>query len=193
LQKLKASPDNRPALLGVRLVARMPRARMRLVLLGLMTVIAAGCGKEIGDECLAGTDCATDGTRSCDTSSSQGYCTIQGCDFDTCPDEAVCIRFFTGNFVNRDCNPATEDSMQMGVIPTDDCSLDELCSLVGKCVPRSSEVRYCMRKCSDDSDCRDHYECRDLELMKEHGGEEVTRPGVPPTESTVKFCAGQPP
>jgi hypothetical protein len=165
----------------------MPRALMRLALLGLMTVIAAGCGKEIGDECIAATDCATDGTRQCDLSSKGGYCTIQGCDFDTCPDEAVCIRFFTGNFANRDCDPATEDR------GTDNCSLDELCSLVGKCVPRSSEVRYCMRKCSDNSDCRDSYECRDLELMKEHGGEEVTQPPKLPTDSTVKFCATQPP
>lgn len=160
---------------------------MRLALFALMTVIAAGCGKEIGDECVVGTDCATDGTRQCDTSSKGGYCTIQGCDFDTCPDEAACIRFFTGNFANRDCNPATEDR------GTDDCSLDELCSLVGKCVPRSSEVRYCMRKCGDDSDCRDGYECRDLELMKEHGGEEVTRPGESASDSTVKFCASQAP
>ena len=33
----------------------------------------------------------------CDTSSpdGQGYCTIEGCDWNTCPSEAVCIRFFT--------------------------------------------------------------------------------------------------
>jgi len=168
-------------------VARMPRACMRFALLAVLGIVAVGCGKEIGDECVVSTDCATDGTRSCDSSSRGGYCTIQGCDFDTCPEEAACIRFFTGNFANRDCNPASEDR------GTDDCSLDELCSLVGKCVPRSSEVRYCMRTCGDDSDCRDGYECRDQTLMVEHGGEPVLAPGGLVTESSVKFCASQPP
>jgi hypothetical protein len=180
------SPYNPRRLLGVVSAARMPRARMRFALVALAVVAGAGCGKEIGDECFVATDCATDGTRQCDTSSRQGYCTIQGCDFDTCPEEAVCVRFFTGNFANRNCDPATEDR------GTDACSLDELCSLVGKCVPRSSEVRYCMRECGDDSDCRDGYECRDLGLMIEHGGEPVLAPGGLVTESNVKFCAQQP-
>jgi len=158
---------------------------MRLALVAFV-IAAAGCGKEIGDECVVAADCATDGTRICDigaNGSTDGYCTIAGCDFDTCPEEATCIRFFNGGFANLPCDPATEDR------GTDDCSLDELCSLVGECVPRSAEVRFCMRKCGDDSDCRNHYECRDLTLMREHGGEPVLAPGGLVTESTVKFCA----
>jgi hypothetical protein len=160
-------------------------ALMRFVI--VLVVLLAGCGKEIGDACIVGTDCSNDGSRQCDISQREGYCTIQGCDYSTCPDEGACIRFFMGSFQNRPCNPATEN------ITTDDCSLDELCTLEGQCVPRSAEVRYCMRKCSAASDCRDGYECRDLELMKDHGGEPVLAPGVPVDENAPHFCAEAPP
>ena len=127
----------------------------------LVSGLAAGCGNEIGDSCVISSDCSPNGDRQCDPSTKEGYCTIQGCDYDTCPEEAACIRFFTGNFENRPCAEASE------------CTLDELCSLEGHCVPRSSEVRWCMRKCDGDGDCRDGYECRDIEKMIEHGGEPV--------------------
>src|SRR4029077_11823634 len=115
-----------------------------LVVAGLVALVFTGaaCGKEIGDACTFSTDCSPNGDRICDPSpqSPDGYCSIQGCDFDTCPDEAACIQFFTGDFTNKPCTDDTE------------CSLDELCSLEAHCVPRSSEVRYCMRKCGNDGD-----------------------------------------
>ena len=155
---------------------------------------SAGCGKEIGDECFVNSDCSPNGDRQCidaeDPSSRivdhDGYCTIQGCDFDTCPDEAVCVRFFTGSFANRPCDPLTEDD---GDPAHDQCSFDELCSIAGSCVPRSAESRFCMRKCDSDGDCRDHYECRDLDDMREHGGEPVLAPGLRIDEDVQKFCA----
>lgn len=159
---------------------------MRYLVLVVSLVLAAGCGKEIGDACIISSDCDPNGQRQCDTSSKEGYCTIQGCDYDTCPSEAACIRFFTGQFNNKLCNPTTED------VTTDDCSLDELCDLEGHCVARSSEVRYCMRRCSTSSDCRDGYECRDLTLMQQHGGEPVLAPGVPVDDHAPKFCAVKP-
>ena len=158
---------------------------MRLLALVLLVV---GCGSEIGDECIVSSDCSPSGDRQCDFSSGSpgGYCTIAGCDFNTCPEEAACIRFFNGSFANRDCDHDAEDKAP-GV---DDCSFDELCSLNNKCVTRNSEVRFCMRKCSSQDDCRDGYECRDLALMREHGGEPVLAPGVLITEQTApKFCA----
>lgn len=158
---------------------------LRVVFLTL--VVGFGCGQEIGDECITGIDCSTEGTRVCDTSQREGYCTIQGCDSSTCPEEAACVRFFMGSFANRPCNPTTENSS------TDQCSLDELCTLAGQCVPRSSEVRYCMKKCDTSGDCREGYECRDLELMKAHGGEPVLAPGLTTDESSPKFCAAAPP
>jgi len=148
--------------------------------------LAAGsgaCGKEIGDACTLSTDCSPNGDRLCDPESSSpgGYCTVQGCDFSTCPDEAACIRFFPGTFTNLPCSSAAE------------CSLDELCSVAGQCVPRASEIRYCMKKCESSGDCRDGYECRDLAKMMEHGGEPVLAPGVPVDAAHApKFCAVAP-
>ena len=146
----------------------------------VVVLLAAGCGKEIGDSCIVSSDCSPNGDRMCDVSQHEGYCTIQGCDYETCPDEAVCVRFFTGSFANKTCS---------GIA---DCSLDELCDLNGHCVPRSSEVRYCMKKCDSSDDCRDGYECRDIELMRTHGGEPVLAPGVVVDDSAPKFCAISP-
>lgn len=167
------------------------RAFMRSALFAttLAALALTACGKDIGDSCVLATDCDPNGTRTCDLSQKEGYCTILGCDFDTCPDNSACIRFFSGDFDNLTCNQATED--QPG--GTNDCDLDELCDLEGHCVPRSSEVRYCMATCSNNGDCRDGYECRDLELMKKDGGEPVLAPGVPVDEHAPKFCAAKPP
>jgi hypothetical protein len=74
----------------------------------------------------------------------------------------------------------------------DDCSLDELCALEGHCVPRSAEVRFCMRKCNGSGDCRENYECRDLELMRQHGGEPVSAPGAGVDLDPQAFCAPSP-
>lgn len=170
----------------------------------LAFVLAAGCGQQVGDSCIVSSDCAIDGSRSCDRSMREGYCTIVGCDYNTCPGEAACVRYFSGGFANRPCDPATEDR---GSDPTDDCSLDELCSLASECVPRSAESRFCMKKCDSVKDCRDGYECRDLGLMTAHGGEPVLAPYVPgPNDPLVeaaqhyqkrledapKFCAMAP-
>ena len=66
--------------------------------------LAAGCGKEIGDACIVNSDCSTSGDRICvDPTVESGYCSIMGCDYSTCPDEAVCVKFFTGSFTNRTC------------------------------------------------------------------------------------------
>ena len=154
--------------------------RIALPVVLVVLVAASACGKEIGDECIVSSDCDPNGARQCDSSQKGGYCTILGCDYSTCPDEATCVRFFTGNFVNRPCTTAAE------------CSLDELCSLDGHCAPRSAEVRYCMKTCDSSADCRDGYECRDLGLMKDHGGEPVLAPGQAVDSGAPKFCAVAP-
>ncbi|MEZ4361270.1 MAG: hypothetical protein R3B48_13885 [Kofleriaceae bacterium] len=140
----------------------------------------AGCGDEIGDSCKNAADCSPDGDRTCDTSSVGGYCTIDGCDFDTCPGEATCVRFYAGTF-STTCDPTAENACG---------SLDEVCTIEGRCAPRTNEARFCMRTCSSRSDCRDGYECRDLALMQEHGGEPVLAPGS--TRSLPSFCAQAP-
>lgn len=169
--------------------APMP-TRHALVIAALAAgALATGCGKQIGDSCLLSTDCDPDGSRSCDTSTDpEGYCTIMGCDYDTCPGDSECVRFFTGQFDNRPCDHTTED------LPggTNDCTPDELCDLNDHCASRSSEVRYCMATCSSSGDCRAKYECRDLSLMMEHGGEPVLAPGVPVDDKAPHFCAFAP-
>jgi len=154
----------------------------RLLFLSMFAMLAA-CGSEIGDSCLLNSDCDPNQTRTCDLTQPEGYCTVIGCDHDTCPDESVCVSFFVGGFTNRTCDPTTED------LSTDDCTFEEVCSLTEQCVPRSAETRYCMRKCGGSGDCRDGYECRDNDLMISHGGQPVLPPDERPTGDLQAFCA----
>jgi hypothetical protein len=148
---------------------------MRSLAFVLLLAALVGCSKEIGDSCVVATDCDPNGQRICDLSQKEGYCTIMGCDYSTCPEEAACIRFFSGSFANKLCDEG--------------CSLDELCDINNHCVPRTAETRFCMRTCESNDDCRDGYECRDLELMRAHGGEPVLAPGVPVDDAAPNFCA----
>ncbi|HKA90850.1 MAG TPA: hypothetical protein VKE22_24475 [Haliangiales bacterium] len=151
--------------------------RSRLHLLLALALVSA-CGKKIGDACQLPSDCDPDGNRLCELNSPDGYCTIRGCDFGTCPSEAVCVRFYPGLDNAPPC--ATQSA----------CAFDEICTVANVCASRANEVRFCMLKCSGDGDCRDGYECRTLALMKAHGGEPVPDPNAataaPPD---VPFCA----
>jgi hypothetical protein len=150
---------------------------MRRAALLVLVVLAAACGQKIGDSCNVSSDCAQDGTRVCDTFSPGGHCTIQGCDFGTCPSEAVCVRFF----------PALENAPPCRV--QQDCTSYEICTVAGQCAPRSIEQRFCMLMCDDTGDCRTGYECRDRDLMQRHGGEPVPDPRLDSAEApTDRFC-----
>ncbi len=159
---------------------------LRLSLAVSLLFLAVACGDQIGDSCSLSTDCSSTGDRICDTNSPGGYCTIIGCDVGTCPDEAVCVRFFPVTSSNRPCDPATEDQ------GANACTADEVCTFSGTCAPRNSEVRFCMKTCGGDGDCRDDYECRTTELMKEHGGEPVPESGEATGSKTTRFCATAP-
>jgi hypothetical protein len=152
----------------------------------LPAALVAACGDKVGDSCSFASDCASDGSRICDSSQPEGYCTVLGCDYNTCPEDSVCVRYFTGSFANRPCEPATED------VATDMCSLAEYCEIDGRCAPLASEIRYCMATCGSDGDCREGYECRTLELMRAHGGEPVLEPGLKLGSNPQRFCAEAP-
>src|SRR5208283_3625811 len=51
----------------------------------------AGCTPAIGDRCTLSTDCSVQGTRICDTTQPNGYCTIIPCTGNSCPDNAACV------------------------------------------------------------------------------------------------------
>jgi hypothetical protein len=183
----------------------MTRARLRPGLLGLLAlvIISAACGQKIGDSCSIASDCSSNNSRVCDAFSRGGYCTIQGCDFNTCPQEAVCIRFFPTVVGRSSCTDqtqcfASEACTNAGLcVPADsacenqgECATDEFCTIAGACAPRSIEQRFCMLACSSNDDCREGYECRTLALMKQHGGEPVPDPNASTAQVPDKpFCA----
>lgn len=131
-------------------------ARVALVL-AVVATAAAGCARKIGDECTTAADCNPNGTRSCDQSQPGGYCTIQGCDETSCPDEAACIRLFPAQFLTKPCDPADPADPST---PATGCAADEFCLPEGLCAPLSTELRYCLKTCTSVDDCRSGYECR---------------------------------
>jgi hypothetical protein len=157
---------------------RFPSAIQMLALATIVaaTAGAAGCAKQIGDECTTAADCNPNGTRACDQSQPGGYCTIQGCDETSCPSEAVCIRFFPAQFLTQPCHPSAT--------PTGECAADEICLDGGLCAPLSTELRYCVKGCEKDDDCRGGYECR---LAGTRGSMALT--SNPST--VIRFCAPQ--
>jgi len=177
--------------------------------------LSAGCAEKIGDSCTISTDCSSAGDRTCDRINSPGgYCTIIGCAHDSCPEEAVCVRFYvignasqecTAGAAMSQCGEGEKCSPAGGCIPvntegcdpaqedraggTDNCDSGEACTLAGACVPSSAERTFCMAKCGGPGDCRSEYECRDEGLMKRHGGEPVPVPGADPAAGLQGFCA----
>ena len=53
----------------------------------------SACAAQIGDECSTSVDCSPEGNRICDLAQSGGYCTVKNCTPDSCPDDALCVRF----------------------------------------------------------------------------------------------------
>lgn len=163
----------------------MRRFAWVLMPVAVLVVAGAGCGDQIGDGCSVNVDCSPFGDRICDTAQAGGYCTIEGCGLSTCPDEAVCIRFFPTQFLSQPCDPSTEDTVVPGRTPTDDCGPDEVCLSSGLCSLRTQERRFCMKRCEDDGDCRDEYVCR---TTGTRGAEAMPDPDVTGTRQE-KFCA----
>lgn len=77
----------------------------RLIVLLFIAAVAGAtaCASVVGDDCGTDSDCGTG--LVCERSMPGGYCTIEGCLLDGCPDEGVCIEFdeFT-SFCMDPCN-----------------------------------------------------------------------------------------
>src|SRR4051794_29082336 len=94
-------------------------------LLWASSALIAACSRGIGDPCESALNCSASATRLCDRTQKGGYCTLSGCQADSCPKEAACVSFWqnTQRSDNADRNRLS--------------------------------VNYCMRKCEERSDCRD--------------------------------------
>ena len=90
-------------------------------------LVLSGCTPKIGAACELSTDCSSQGDRVCDTSEPNGYCTVENCKANECPDEAACVDF----------KPAVTG-----------CSYSDR-------TPSRIAVAFCMIQCHTDSDCRD--------------------------------------
>jgi hypothetical protein len=71
-------------------------------------------------------------------------------------------------------------------LPTDDCLPEEICLGNGMCARRDTERRYCMRKCSNNGDCRAKYICR---MTGTYGAELAPALGQPYPHTERGFCA----
>jgi hypothetical protein len=80
---------------GARSSADLASAALRFVwfVAVLVSALAVGCAPRIGDGCYTQTNCSINGDRVCDVTQPGGYCTVFDCSPDTCPDDAVCVRF----------------------------------------------------------------------------------------------------
>jgi hypothetical protein len=179
--------------MGPRPLAAAPSFALTLALAAL-----AGCGHNVGDSCVTNVDCSPLGDRFCDVSAPGGYCTVQGCDkplvngvyTDSCPSEAVCIRFFqqvasepcTFATALTDCHPDERCLCDCSdpndptrclspiVLSVNGSDVTTTCdqsaqgmpaAAAAHCAPESSELRDCEKRCDSDSDCRTpDYECR---------------------------------
>lgn len=104
---------------------------------GLLLLGPLGCRPKIGDKCETSVDCSVQGDRLCDATQPDGYCTIFNCEPDGCPPgEAQCVAF------NVRLDPACGDAINATATPR-------------------FERSFCMKPCSDDSDCRAGYACLD--------------------------------
>lgn len=90
-------------------------------------ILMGGCAPKIGAKCLVSSDCATNGSRVCDTSQPDGYCTIFNCTDDSCPNNAACVVIDPG-------------------VPG--------CSYNDYGIPSRSSRTLCLATCNSDSDCR---------------------------------------
>jgi hypothetical protein len=124
----------------------------RWAMLALVSALAVlGCKPEIGDECSVSTDCSNVGDRLCDSTQPGGYCTIFNCEPGTCPEEAVCIAFYTSDSLV--CRDPQEE-------------------------PRLRRT-FCLRSCEGNGDCRGGYSCENLAAKGNPWGAELVEFGGP--------------
>jgi hypothetical protein len=123
--------------------------RLLLLVSAFATLLAGGlllggCTPHIGDHCALNTDCSIDGTRVCDNSQPNGYCTSFNCTANSCLDNAVCVMTYAN-------------------VPG--------CQYNDYQAPSRTHSTLCLKACNQDSDCRNSegYVCRDPTLPPYNG------------------------
>ena len=89
----------------------------------------------------------------------------------------------------ENCDPASDPGCNARCEPgpaTDDCAPDEVCLGIGLCARRQTERRYCMKKCSNNDDCRGGYVCRKTGTA---GAELVPKSDEPYSHKERGFCS----
>jgi hypothetical protein len=166
----------------------------------------AGCRAKIGDACQRSTDCSIRGDRGCDlshrvnsagveTPNGNGECTIEGCGADSCPKEAECVKVYGSDFLTVACDPEREDRAVQGegegcvegvCPPRDDCDPLEVCLPEGLCADEITARTSCRRRCKNDGDCRNGYECIRTGSRGIYPAPDLDRPGE---VDDFKICA----
>jgi hypothetical protein len=169
-----------------------PSRRLVLAALALVSLVGvAACGPSIGDGCTTNVDCSRLGDRSCDVASPGGYCTVDGCNANTCPDGALCIRFLSA-LPTRPCD-LSQPPLSNGCAADETClcdlSVEGVCQGgAAHCAPQASERRFCQKPCSADTDCRNGYECRSTGTR---GAELVPALNDASLPSSARFCSAR--
>lgn len=86
------------------------------LLLPALVITSLGCQPAVGDECASNLECDTSSGSICDVSVPSGYCTVQDCVPNGCPDDSVCVRF---DEVTTYCMEACQENS--------DCRNDHTC------------------------------------------------------------------
>lgn len=102
----------------------------------LAAALGLACQPQIGDECQTSVDCSQGGERLCDITQPGGYCTVFGCEPESCPEESACLAFGTQVSSLAEC--------------TDTNGLSRF--------TRS----FCLASCESNDDCRGGYVCADV-------------------------------
>jgi hypothetical protein len=117
----------------------------------LVAVVALpmGCARRIGDGCSLDTDCSINNDRRCDTSQVGGYCTVAECDRNSCPDDSLCVEFFSSvpQRARRFCmSPCATDGDCRGGYK---CQQADVAGIAAACPANASTEAGCTRLVDD--------------------------------------------
>ena len=56
-----------------------------------LSLLLLGCEAKVGDACISSAQCGP--AQLCDVTSSEGYCTLLGCEAGECPSGSTCVTF----------------------------------------------------------------------------------------------------